>query len=361
MKNIFLTGLALGIDTETCMCCNVNIDWMFNYPSSFLWLNKIYVSSTIWDMIMQCQCGFGIFGEGKQGAGNDAVKLIFEILNSVGLVEIIDIKDIITEEYSLQLKEQICNDLELITKEYSEEITDDEHLIYLGRYGYCIPQLWTTYASLILSRCYNSSCLLEAHEINYLKHLFLLKEMYIPEFKNSAPVIQKVLDICLPNHALGSNYLFDNSEACIKCLHEGKCKGTYLGEIEKQLFNLLQQREYDEIQQLNIVLNRICDDKFKNDLEISAKDVLRELSIEKLKIQKKINRVFPQISRWTNFTTSVSAALSLSAFFDKPVLAGVGGAGMILSQGVKSLLYVYDSKYKWVNFINSEKGMNESF
>lgn len=34
---------------------------------------------------------------------------------------------------------------------------------------------------------------------------------------------------------------------------------------------------------------------------------------------------------------------------------------MILSQGVKSLLDVYDSKYKWVNFINSEKGMNESF
>ena len=49
-KNILITGLALGKETEMCSCSNVRTDWLFDRPSDLLWADKIIVTKNEWEV-----------------------------------------------------------------------------------------------------------------------------------------------------------------------------------------------------------------------------------------------------------------------------------------------------------------------
>lgn len=356
MKNIFQSGLALGIDTGACSCCNINFEWLFNSTTNLLWVDKIFITQTMWDLITKENGRTAEFSKGKDEASSKAIKLIFEILKSVNLIEIIDISNVISKSQSDQIFDQIDSDLSLLANNYNT--INDGHIIQMEENQYCAPALWTLYASILLSQLYNANFTLEENELDYLKKLLPLKlqnTLAINVGNKNNMAINEVLRLSLPSINLGHSYLFDSAEICAECSRELECKDSYLIDIEKQIFNILTQREYDEVQQLCMTLDRICSSKFKNDFEIEPALLMRELATEKIKIQKNINRVFPKVERWNNLITTISTTLSLGAFIDKPILTGIGGAGLLVSQATKSISDYYLSKNKWVNFTTINK------
>ncbi|KAA6319636.1 hypothetical protein EZS27_030492, partial [termite gut metagenome] len=98
MKNVFISGLAIGNECGTCACSNINVDWLFSYPSNLLWIDKVYISHPIWEAIINEQTPEEI-GKGKKIEFNKATKLIFEILDSVGMVEVVNTKSLLTEDF----------------------------------------------------------------------------------------------------------------------------------------------------------------------------------------------------------------------------------------------------------------------
>ena len=51
MNKVLVTGLALGFDSGLCSACNFDFDWLLNYSSILLWVDKIYIAQKIWDVV----------------------------------------------------------------------------------------------------------------------------------------------------------------------------------------------------------------------------------------------------------------------------------------------------------------------
>ena len=78
-KNILVTGLILGNETEMCSCCDINLEWLYQRPSDLLWADKVVVTQAEWDLIVS----------DTDTATRKATKLVFERLQAEGLVQII--------------------------------------------------------------------------------------------------------------------------------------------------------------------------------------------------------------------------------------------------------------------------------
>lgn len=113
MNKRFQTGLAFGNENGVCELCNLNYSWLFNAPSNLLWVDKIVVTKPIWDIIS----GKGDASEEKNTNDQGVIihksaKLAYEILNSVGLVEIVDSNEIGKEESDIifnQIEDSFSN------------------------------------------------------------------------------------------------------------------------------------------------------------------------------------------------------------------------------------------------------------
>lgn len=351
MKKIFQTGLAFGNETGACESCNLNYSWLFNTPSNLLWIDKIVVTKSIWDIIM------GKWDVLEENHANDhgliihkSAKLTYEILNSVGLVEIVDSNEIGEEESDIIYK-QIEEDLEFLQ---SKGVINrkDGHLYYIGENGYCQPALWTLYASLVYSRKNNCNFTLEEQELFYLRKLLHFKMNRDVPVSRKASAVNEVLEMYLPEVRIWPDYVFSAKDRCEKCRNMIKCNDSYLIHIEKRLFKLLQDRERDEIIEFCQVLDKICDEKFKNAYEISPQDLIRELNIEKVKTQQRLNNFYTKVGKWSKIITTISAGLSLGTIFGHPELSAVGGVGVFASQTVDKVNDYYKGKYSWVNFVN---------
>lgn len=146
--------------------------------------------------------------------------------------------------------------------------------------------------------------------------------------------------------------MYVDKQSCEKCRNLVKCDDGYLTSVEKRLFRLLEDREKDEVKEFCLFLDHICDEKFKDAFEISPDDLVRELNIEKVKIQQKLQNVYKKIGRWSKIVTTISAALSLGYLFKHPELTAIGGISGIASQAAGKISDYYQQKYKWVNFVN---------
>lgn len=351
MKKIFQTGLAFGNENGVCELCNLNYSWLFNTPSNLLWVDKIVVTKPIWDIIS----GKGDASEDKNANDQGVIihksaKLAYEILNSVGLVEIVDSNEIGKEESDI-IFNQIEEDLELLQRQGVIN-RKDSHLYYIGENGYCQPALWTLYASLLYSRKNNCNFSLEEQELFYLRQLLRYKMNREVSVGRKASAVNEVLEMYLPEVRIWPDYIFSDKDRCETCRNMIKCNDSYLVHIEKRLFKLLQDREHDEILEFCQILDKICDEKFKEAYEISPQDLIKELNIEKVKIQQRIKNVYAKVGKWSKIITTISAGLSLGTIFGHPELTAIGGVGVFASQTVDKINDYYKSKYNWVNFVN---------
>ncbi len=348
MKNILQSGLALGIPTQHCNCTNMDFSWIFANPTNFLWVDNVIVTESMWSMIT----GTGPLGfveETKQDSFSKAVRLVYSILNDVGIVKVIS-DNCITQEEGDDLYKQIEDDVELL----GDLVKEQGSRMKIGRHCYCAPALWTLYAALYLSRNNNACFMLDQSEMAYLKKVLPLKMGMPVRVAASTSAINEVLNLKLPELELWHPYLADSANKCNRCVHENRCKDEYLSTIEKQIFALLDYRERDEIKQLCQLMDRICTERFKDDYDIAPKDLLHEINVEKVKVQRKLNSTYKNVERWKNVVMTISAGLSMGGFFGNGILSAVGGIGLLAAEVVEANISQIEKKHRWVNMFNKK-------
>ena len=159
MKKLFQTGLALGNISGNCLACNIDMSWLYNTPSKLLWIDKIVMTEHLWNLLvsskkseykaMQNSNSFQI------DLMNKTEKLVFEILDSVGLIERINDKFVSEDNYEIIYK-QIDYDFTLLQKMDLIKTTDS-HIYSIGDCKFCVPKLWTLYFALLASKRLNAN------------------------------------------------------------------------------------------------------------------------------------------------------------------------------------------------------------
>lgn len=345
MKNYFQSGLALGNPTGACQACNIDISWLFRNTSSLLWIDKIYVTNHVWDVIMEYHK--------KDTKIGQVIKLFYNMLDDAGLVRKINDKEI-TEQQAENIYEQIEYDLGLIKIHNGIETSkEDSHLLKIGDYSYCEPRLWSLYAALSLSYKHNASFTLSDEEMYYLQLLINLKYSSNLNVGAKGSSITEVLNVLVPQVRIWPEYVLEDSKHCVKCINYQKCSNNYLQKIEKNITHLLSLRNCDEIRQLCEIMDKITEEKFKSGLDIDGESLLHDVRIEALAVQKNIYKVFKRVDHWSKVVGVISGALSLGAFYRHPELVPFGGLGLFASNAADNIEKIYKDKYKWVNFVVS--------
>ena len=184
MKKIFQTGLALGNISGNCNVCNIDMSWLYNTPSKLLWLDKIVVTEHLWNLLVSSKKSeYKVMKDGdsfQRDLMNKTEKMIFEILDSVGLVERIS-DSFVSEKYYNVISKQIDSDFELLLNRGLIK-TIDSHIYNIGECRYCIPKLWTLYFALLASKRLDANISLNNEELTYLRTLLPLK------LENNVPV-----------------------------------------------------------------------------------------------------------------------------------------------------------------------------
>lgn len=354
MKKIFQTGLALGNISGNCNVCNIDMSWLYNTPSKLLWLDKIVVTEHLWNLLVSSKKSeYKVMKDGdsfQRDLMNKTEKMIFEILDSVGLVERIS-DSFVSEKYYNVISKQIDSDFELLLNRGLIK-TIDSHIYNIGECRYCIPKLWTLYFALLASKRLDANISLNNEELTYLRTLLPLKlENNVP-VSRASNAIDEVLEMKIPQVKIWPEFIFNDKEKCFKCANMNKCNDSYLKDLEKNLFGILEYRQHDEIQEFCAVLNHICDTKFMARYEVDSIELLRELNIEKVRVQAKLNKTYKKVDNWVKVIGTISAALSLGAMFNYPHLSTIGAVGLFSSNVGDTINNYFKNKYRWVNFVN---------
>ena len=354
MKKLFQTGLALGNISGNCDVCSIDMSWLYNTPSKLLWLDKIVVTEHLWNLLVSSKKSeYKVMKDGdsfQSDLMHKTEKLVFEILDSVGLVERIS-DSFVSEKYYNVISEQIDSDFEfLLDRGFIK--TTDSHIYNIGECRYCVPKLWTLYFALLASKRLDANISLNKEELTYLRTLLPLKlENNIP-VSRASNAIDEVLEMKIPQVNIWPEFIFNDKEKCFKCANMDKCNDSYLKDLEKNLFAILEYRQHDEIQEFCTVLNHICDTKFMVRYEVDTIDLLRELNIEKVRVQAKLNKTYKKVDNWVKVIGTISAALSLGAMFNYPQLSPIGAFGLFSSNVGDTINNYFKNKYRWVNFVN---------
>lgn len=351
-KSILLTGLILGNETEMCPCTNINYRWLFQRPSDLLWMDKIIVTQNEWIEMMRDRSGES---KGNQLAIEKAVKLVFEKLDTEGLIQIVP-DTIISQSRAELILQSIMSDLELIEDLYKESDNENDPLMRMGQYEFCVPSLWSLYAAIELSMNLGASFSLEEDELAYLAALFPRKfNKEIQAGRNIA--MYEVLSLYLPSVELGHDYLTGSSIGkCNNCVHLGKCEKEYLSDIEKQMNRIIDMRQYDEIRLTCEIMDKICDKSIETGHVLTGEELWSDLEEEAVRVGKRIRKMLPKVRLWRRISTMVSIGLGAASFIN-PII----GASVAVPAIAEHLLASSEEKMKketsWVNFVNNPESV----
>lgn len=339
-KNILITGLILGKETNMCPCHNINYEWLFTRPSDLLWADKLIVTRNEWKEIV----------DGDETAIQKAVKLVFERLEAEGMVRIIS-DTVISKTRAESLLESIESDLSLIDGLYTKPDDENDPVFKLGEAHFCIPSLWTLYAAIELSGIYNACFSLKQSELAYLTTLIPMKyKKDILAGRNVA--IDGVLDLYLPSLELGHSYLVDSADdKCLSCSHHTECSGGYLKQIEKQLDRIITLRQYDEIRMTCEVMDKICERSSALGHVLTGDELWDDLREEASKKARMLKKRLPQIKLWSKISSYVSVGVGAASFLNPAIGVGAaisGAAGMMLASYAGTM----QKETSWVNFVN---------
>jgi len=352
MNNVLVTGLAIGKEFGACLACNIDFEWVINYPSVLIWSDKIILTTSTWDIIKKNVIPI----PSDNPCLEKCLKLIFEIAEAEGLIEIKDSTAIISDNLSDNIFKVVDNDIKLLSENYSENVVklgNDNKVpgqIFIENEEYCSPRLWIINASLLLARAWNAQVLFDTSVLKYCKYKFGLNSI-----KNNIKtnVFNSIFKTYVPNELTIPYYLFGKDGKCSICKDITKCKEKYLIDFENELKELIKWRNYDEIYQIKDVINDIVNKSKKSNDMLTSKDVIEEFNNRQQKITKRMKLIFPKIRRWTSITTILSIPVTVAGIATSNLLiaaagAGVGGTSKLIDEGLNYLT----SKYSWVGFLN---------
>ena len=354
MTKILVTGLALTA-SEDCRLCNYDFSWLFNYPSTLLWADKIIITPFIKSLIEEASWP----PDGRELP--KAIKMLFEILDDQHLIDVNDSENILTDSLRTKIYSQIEKDRKILSKEFPDVVKHGKDIpgqIKIGSYEYCYVSLASIYSALILSRIWGASCLFNPGDYTYLKYRFGLKSIPKQSRLSYFESLDFVFKLVLPNLRLIPHYAY--GKECENCQHERKCQDNFLKDLEKNTITILKWRTYEEIEQLREAIKDIVI-KYSSPDEIDPVEVAKELEIRAIRLNRLIKKVFPKVNRWSNMLTCVSIPLAIAGLsYKNSLLTATGAALASSSRAISELIKVMESQRKWVGFINQLHAREDS-
>lgn len=354
MNKVLVTGLALGKEIGACDACNFDFDWLIRYPSVILWTDKILVADTIWNTVSH-----GRFPPKSKELAK-SLQLIFDILRSEGIVEVVKPSEIISPDLKDDIYTGVYKDRDLLAKFFPDHVTlgDEDEVpgqMFIDGLEYCTPHLWTIYAGFVLAKAWNAHCLFNMRVFNYCRYKFGLTNFPKEGEPGGIESFQAVFEAYVPNRSIFPEYVYISKDMCFKCENERSCKDTYLSNVESNLKSILSWRDYDEIQQLKSVIDDIVHRRNKLGGLINPSDILHDFRNKQDKIRKRVKLIFPKLKRWANVTTMLSIPVAVAGVSTGHPLITVSAAGLAgLSQLAKELVDSLSSKYSWIGFVNKD-------
>lgn len=351
MNNIYLiTGLAIGSECGACNATNYNYEWLIRQPSSFIWADKLLIPKDIYNTIKNK--GYPDYG----GKLSKSIKLIFDIAESENLIEIISINDIIDQRAISIIESEINNDILQFKKQFDEFTMPDEkdnHIYQFGENQFCIPSITSLYISLGVSRHYEANCMLSEHEHHYLLRKYGISGLPTNADQEKKRVYNSVFSAILPNEAIFPNIVYENNEKCKRCSKRKECENVYEKHIEERFQNMLKIREYDEIHQLKQTLNELIQKRDTFSEMLNAEDILNDFKTKQKTINKRLNKLFPEVKRWSNMLAIASAPIAfIGVVTNKSEYIIPGAAAYTASVVSKNIIEYLKSKYSWITFVN---------
>jgi hypothetical protein len=361
MNKVLMTGLAVGTDAGVCSSCNYDFEWLFRYPSIFLWTDKILITKTIHDMINKAQ-----IPAINAPALSKSLKLIFELAESHDLIEVVDPTKVVTPEVQNAIWEEVSTDRKLLSEYFPQDVLVNEEEnpkvpmeMFINNFYYCSPFIATIYATLALTRAWKANCLFNEMVLNYLGYKFGISGIPHQSEPGKADAFRTVFNAYLPNTTFLPEYVsrsYQSVAQCGDCVREQTCKDGYLVELENNFTKFLTWRNYDEILQLREVVDKIVSKRSKISGIIDPEEILQEFQSVEMKYRRRIKKVFPKIKRWANIGTMVSASIAfLGLAVNQPLVTIPGGVLITASVLSKELIDYLTSKMSWVSFIAKEE------
>ena len=352
-NKILVTGMALGLDPDVDAChkCNYDLHWLYDYPSTLLWTDKIILTPEIYSFIMQEE------RTTKPDQENEATRLIFQILEDMKMLEINRVSTAISKELADAIYYKIILDKEELKKRNDPNLrfTPEGEIpikLFIGDTDYCGQILWSIYASLLLAYKWNANILFTDYARKYLslKYFVSNKDSHLlPISKLSS--LSEIFSVILPESSLIPSIVFGNPN-CLSCANKQECNTDYLKIAEKNMLQIMEWRSYDELHSLRNFVQKITDQIEKND-ELTFNDLSKMFKDEKNKISRKIKSVFPKIERWTKVISSISAPITVFGIAsNSPLVASIGAGAYGIGTVLDNYIAIQRSKYKWLGFYN---------
>jgi len=346
-NKIVMTGLALYHDTdpEHCSPCNFDVSWIFDFPSTLLWADSILVTPTI----IETGLKGGIYQKDQPEIG-DVLRVFFDIVGSYGLFDLKNPTSTITKEILGKIEQQAHVDRVLLAETFPETVRLDieERLpggFAIGQSTYCVPFFVSTYVSMYLARVWDAQIILSSEAHHLLKHVLGLRTNELQTTRAKLRAFTEVSRGILPEINIRP------AATCWSCKKGDSCDKHVLKMIEKELKEYLLWREYDEVIQMKILFSNLSQRLQAETEEELTAELVGEFKKEERKINTKLRKVFPKVSRWSSVATISSVPIIVAGLATgMHMLAGLGGAvAGVATVGNKYMEYV-TSKHRWVFF-----------
>lgn len=351
MNKVFVTGLGSASELGICETCNLNFSWLLDNPSTLLWADQICVPKNAYE----------IARDQDEQKHEKVISMFLNKAEDHDLIKTVDLSNMYQKTIGTEIYKQMLSDSQALLETFpgvvqkGEPSVPDEILI--EDQHYCGAWMSSIYLDVKIANDIDANCLFSKREHTFLKYLYGLNANSLSGYGiNNA--YSEIFSLYLPESIGVHNYAFYPEETCKTCRKYIDCKKSYLNDTEKAIDRILQWRDYDELHQAKLEIDKII--KVKGEI-ISAKDiddVIKEFKERQDKINRNINKRFPQIQRWTKMTTVLATPITIASAITGNIPLTVGGAVATgLAQATENLLEIYKSKNNWVGFVNSMKNM----
>lgn len=363
MPRVMITGHSVGNEFDLCQACNFDYEWLLRYPSVLLWVDKIVLTKTTWDSIL--------YQATDDHPLSKSVSLIFEIVNSSGLLEIIDPLEFLPEDIGEVIVPQVKNDMEAMAAKFPDavKLTRDDKVpeqIIIDGVEYCGPYIYSVYSSLLLAKVLEAECLFDSRVLKYTNYKFGITPMPVGLRDKKLQCFHNLFESLFPNEPLLPEYVYfigrsSGSKSCSNCAGETRCSDSYLHTVEVQTRKALSMRNYDEIESGRQLMDRIVERR--KDADIDPVEVKNEFLQECQRLSHRNRKAFSKIKYWCSLSMLMSVPFTVAGLLTQtPFLTAAGAGSMGLSAGLKHLMDYLQEKYSWAVYFNKahEKG-NKAF
>lgn len=355
MNKIIVTGLALtkDADPDNCQVCNYDFSWMFEYPSTLLWADRIIVTPTIMDAIEKEACPREN-DKDRYEAIAKVIRIFFEQAGSNGLIQVENPDDHVTEDVRKVIWSQAESDRLQLAKMFPScvELDHEEDVpgsLRIENMDYCLPRVLSIYYSLLLADIWDAKLLLNPYTHTYLKYVLGIKSNKLTNNRTALESFTHILSERFPEidirPRVGDRY-------CWNCNRLEECDDAEPKQIEKRIAEYLKWRDYDEVHQMKEAFENVIHTLKRDGQDMSSETaILQEFSQTEKKLHRQLYKIFPAVIRWTKLATILSIPVIVAgATTQSPVVTGIGAGVAGLSQIAKNCMDILASKNRWVCF-----------